>query len=238
MNEFDMIDKLDEAIFADTGNEPKSVYNYLDYLLDNIKNTKITVLKNDKSLIETFLIERISKKGNKYNKPSIPFYTETGVMQRHCTYDFKIKPINKYIINNYGKENIKMNIGFSTDEIYRVKNSPNKKIENIYPLLKLRMSRNDCYSFFKKYDIRIPAKSSCYFCPFHSINHWNEMYENDRDSFDKSVELDIKIRNINGMKQKCYLHKSRKPLIESVSDIERNLFNDIDYSCDSGYCFV
>lgn len=154
-----IIDYIDEAIFCDTGNEPDDVYLYLEYLKNKIKNTKITVLLPNEKLSDAFLRNRMSKNGNVYNKPMIPLFSETGMMQRQCTFDFKIKPMTNYI-KTYNT-NVKLQIGYSTDELYRIKSRREEWIINEYPLIKLRMNRRDCITFFLDNNLNVPPKSSC-----------------------------------------------------------------------------
>jgi hypothetical protein len=67
-------------------------------------------------------------------------------------------------------------IGISLDEFRRMK--PNMDKETIYwkvndwPLINLRMDRQDCTNIIRRAGIKIPSESSCWFCPFHRLAKW------------------------------------------------------------------
>ena len=242
--EKEMIQPIDEAIFADTGDEPTKVYDYFKYLQDNIKKTKITILhknKDQKSLSQEFLTDRFTKEGKMWRQPYIPLHYKGGIMQRQCTANYKSTIIIRYCRQwKSPDKKVSQLIGFSTDEIYRVKPARENWINKEYPLLELRMSRNDCMSFFKNNNIRTPEKSACWHCPYHSNKQWLDMKLNDPDSFAKAVEFDKKIRKLPEIdKHEYYLHKAKLPLEESVGHEEKEgeLF-DYDMECNSGHCFT
>lgn len=241
--------KIDESVFCDVGDEPLEVYDYFKYMKD-LFGGEITVLKvgwkpgkhkrivsyqknNEptdltiKSLSETFFDTRISKKGNVYNKPMIPLWTEKGKMQRHCTYDFKITPMMKY----FKKKKINALIGYTTDEWLRMKDSHFKNVTNLYPLVELRMDRNDCVKFFQELKLKVPPKSSCFYCPYHSKKYWEDLKQNEFE-WNRIVEFDKKIRNLSGIRPQLFISASRKPITEMFEDYS------VDESCDNGVCFV
>lgn len=64
------------------------------------------------------------------------------------------------------------------------------------------------------------------------------MKENDPDSWDKAVAMDVLIRNgIKGTTEKLYLHRSMKPLTECDLDPNRDQFDMFDHECE-GMCGV
>ena len=89
--------KPDCAIFADTGNEPKAVYTYLNYL-KKILTYPIYIVS--KGSIKDDMINSI-KNNTKF--PTAPFFTQNiitgkkGMLRRQCTFDYKIQPIRKKI---------------------------------------------------------------------------------------------------------------------------------------------
>lgn len=86
------------AIFADTQDEPASVYRWLDWLESRLPFPVVRVTKGQLSASAVQM--RISKKGLRYSKTDIPFFTldpATGnigkIGNRACTRDYKLKPI-------------------------------------------------------------------------------------------------------------------------------------------------
>lgn len=85
------------GIFADTKDEPESVYKWLDWLEGKLDFPVYRVTKG--SLSENVLQIRVTKDGRRYTKTDIPFFTLSAkgkvgkVKNRACTNDFKIIPI-------------------------------------------------------------------------------------------------------------------------------------------------
>ncbi len=85
------------AIFADTQDEPASVYQWLEYLIPKLTFPVLQVSKG--RLSESSLKMKTTKDGRLFSRTDIPFYTlnhdgSSGkIRQRQCTRDFKIWPI-------------------------------------------------------------------------------------------------------------------------------------------------
>jgi hypothetical protein len=89
----------DGAIFADTGDEPGSVYRWLEYLKGELPFPVYTMQKG--VISEDSLIVHTSKKtGNTYIKSLIPAFVlqpdgKKGLLGRKCTADYKVAQIMK-----------------------------------------------------------------------------------------------------------------------------------------------
>ncbi len=206
----------DAAIFADTGWEPKAVYEHLWWLCSVLPFPVHVVSKGN---IQTDLIASMSS-AKKF--ASIPYFTADGGMgRRQCTKEYKLYPIRDKAKELLGwppgkripKGTIRMWIGISTDEATRVKPSSVGYIENIWPLIDAGMSRHSCLEWFsERYPARVLAKSACIGCPYHNDALWRDMKLNDPESFADAVETDAGMRQ--GMRQAEYMHRSLKPLGE------------------------
>jgi hypothetical protein len=135
-------------------------------------------------------------------------------------------------------------IGISLDEFQRMK--PNmdpdtmKWKENKFPLIEMRMDRQDCMNIIQDAGMPIPPKSSCFFCPFHTMGKWQDMRTNEPELFQKSVELETMMnerRKILG-KDKVWFSGKLKPLEKATTDLEQGSLFGEDVGCDSGYCFL
>jgi len=164
-------------------------------------------------------------------------------MPRRCTEDFKIVAIARWE-KAQGATEATNGLGISTDEIHRAKSKEPRKIAGViqtveYPLIDLRLSRNDCHQIIVDAGLPIPSPSSCYFCPFHSPAVWLRMKQNEPELFDKAIKLEMEIQRQARIKDRegtYYLHSSCKPLNIAVGD-QSNFFDDMD-NCESGYCFT
>ena len=118
------------AIFADTQDEPKGVYEWLEWLTKQLPFPVHVVTKG--SLSKRALDMRTTKDGRVFAKTDIPFFTlsQDGgigkIMHRACTADFKIKPImqtcRKLAKIKRGQKEVGVIqwIGISMDEIRRI----------------------------------------------------------------------------------------------------------------------
>lgn len=229
------------AVFSDVGAEPQSVYDYLDYLETQLPFPVYRVMEKDG------LLEDVKRgvSGKRCSNP--PFHTETGILMRTCTVDFKIRPIirkTKEIAGWQGrkpKEPIVTTwIGISLDEIQRMKESRESWIEHRFPLIEKRIHRYQCEKWIVENGYEKPPRSACWFCPYHSNKEWRRLKDEEPDEFKKAVELDKEIRNgVYNTKQKLYLHKDRVPLdeVDLSTDIERGqeAFDFMMEECD-GMC--
>jgi hypothetical protein len=212
----------DCAIFADTQWEPRAVYQHLAWLEDRLPFHVHRVSRGD---LRAAIRGRFSP---------VPFYTATGMGQRQCTYQYKLRPIRKKI-RGLTRDRCVLWLGISTDEAARMKPSGRKYLEHRWPLIELRMSRGDCLEWVKRHDYPTPPKSSCLGCPFHSDADWRRVKET--GEWRQTVEDDRAIRI--DVTKKQYMHRSRLPLdqVDLSTAEERGQLNLFVNECE-GLCGV
>src|SRR3990167_11402876 len=192
----------DCAIFADTGAEPEYVYKWLDWLEEKLPYPVYRVMQADG--LESNIIESV--KGKRF--AGAPFFTESnnggGMLRRQCTNEFKIQPLRRKVRELLGIQKggrggniIRATqwIGISLDESHRMKPSMDKYIKNIWPLIDKKMVRRDCLNWMKTNGYPEPAKSSCYFCPYHDNSFWRDLKNNHPDDFEKAIKIDNMVRD-------------------------------------------
>jgi hypothetical protein len=251
----------DCAIFADTQDEPQSVYDWLDWLIGTIASSShpfpVEVVTKGR-LSDRALEMRVTKDGRKFSKTDIPVFTKNKdgkqgmVPNRSCTADYKIAPIRKKVkelagIRRGQKEvTVTQWIGISWDEIQRMKESRDKWSKNRWPLIEKQISRRDCIEWMKNKGYPEPPRSSCVYCPFHSDAEWRRLKADHPEDFQKAVQFDRKLReakkNTDNFRSEPYLHASLKPLdqVDFSTDFERGqlaLFADWNDECE-GICGV
>ena len=231
---------VDCAIFADTGNEPKMVYAYLE-LLKKILPYPIHIVSKG-----NIMQDMLDAKG-KSNFVVAPYFTQNkttgkkGMVMRQCTNDYKIQEIRKKIRELCGVEKgkhfpkdkyVEQWIGISTDEVGRMKPARDKYIYNRHPLIEAEMSRQDCIDYLKKNDIPLPEKSACIVCPYHNDAYWHFMKTERPSEFADAVDFDKQVRNISRKEdEQLYSHRSCKPLDEvefdkKETDKQLDMFNN------------
>lgn len=219
------------AIFADTGDEPQSVYDWLGELTGML-NFPVQVVKHANG--------SLSKPENlfKGDHSQIPaFMLLDGVPtigKRQCTREYKVRPIRRAIREMTGGEPATQLIGISLDEISRAKDNDVAWLTNAHPLLDKRMSRHDCVNWLAKQGIHDVPKSACTFCPYHSDRQWAGFKKEDGKSWNQIVEVDAML-NERGE----FLHSSCKPIkdVDLSSEEDRGQINLFNNECE-GMCGV
>jgi hypothetical protein len=247
------------AIFADTQAEPASVYRWLDWLEAEIARSShpFPVHRVTRgSLTATALEERITKDGRRYCKTFIPFFVKSAtgsigrVMHRSCTKDFKIQPITQLVRRlagvrrNQSHVSVTQWLGISRDELQRAKTSQERWMQLRFPLIELGLTRSDCIEWMQRRGYPKPPRSSCVFCPFHSLAEWRRLRDEEPEAFAEAVQFE---RAVQAAKQASenfagtpYLHKSCVPLDQldlSTREERGQLVLDFADEC-SGVCGV
>lgn len=224
------------AIFADTGAEPKSVYDWLKTLKD-FGSHKIPIHIVSRGNLEQDLLKP------KTRFSAVPWFMANGIGKRQCTNDYKIRPIRDHVKTLLGiktgrelRDPVEMIIGISIDEIYRMKASPLKWIKNVYPLvMTLQWRRQNCEEYIQNIGLGKPPRSACVFCPYHSDQEWQRLKE-DPDEWKRAVAVDIAIRHQPRFRKKQYAHRSLKPL-EEVTFTDTAQIDMFNNQCE-GMCGV
>lgn len=238
------------GVFADTCAEPNAVYLWLDYLKSALPFPVITVQKGD--LREVALTVRTKKDGTgTWAKTVIPTYIlnqdgSRGIVQRQCTYDFKMLPLikeTKRLIKQHGAESAVQWIGISMDEVQRMKDSREKLIAHRWPLVDTRMSRQDCLRWMEKNGFPKPPRSACTFCPYHSDAEWRRLKIESPIEFQEAARFELDLQEVkrrtDNMRGVPFLHKSCKPLseVDFSTEEERGQLNMFNNECE-GMCGV
>lgn len=179
----------------------------------------------------------------------VPFFTvnedgKKGMLRRQCTTHYKIKPIYRQIRERAGgrhgqrfpkNTHVEMWLGISLDEVGRMKPSREPWVKHRWPLVDIRMSRQDCIEWFtSEYPERHLPSSACVICPYRSDEHWLELKRSEPASYDEAVKFDRWLRSsrknpvrslLNG---RPYLHSSRRPLASVLAERETQGSGEID----------
>lgn len=172
---------------------------------------------------------------------AIPAYLGSGSpSNRNCTGRWKIDVIARWQRQHGAtvEHPAVCGLGISMDEIGRMRTDSGIKHQVLeYPLIDLRLNRRDCMRIIEDAGLPVPAKSSCYFCPFHRHAEWQEMRRTKPELFEKAVALEQRInekRSALGLDD-MYLHASLNPLDQAVG-LQYTLFEDD--ACESGHCMT
>ena len=240
---------LTAALFSNVGDDsehPKTLDYVRNIMIPWSIENDVNVLelrKVDKYGNEITLLEKISDPDKKFLK--IPARYPSGApASRHCTVDWKVRVLQKWLRENGATQDDPaiVSIGISTDEYQRANSKSDAKYEKrIFPLLELGLSRDDCINLIADAGLEVPPKSSCYFCPFHTVKMWQDMRDNEPELFEKAAQLEdiLHMKSEKFGFKKLYLSRRVKPLREAFPEKEKNEeenFNDGE--CDSGFCWT
>lgn len=230
-----ILPKVDYAIFADTGWEPRAVYKHLDRLEREVAEPAgVPVLRVSSGNIRDDALDP------QHRFASMPLYVlnkdgKQGMNRRQCTGEYKIKPIKKKareLLEYPYPQRIPKDVfveqwvGISTDEFHRAKDADVKYMRNRHPLIDLNWSRTDCIHFLTSIGLRDTPKSSCLGCPFHGNAQWRNIRDTSPEEWEDVVAFDAAIRQGNAranasgnrLPGQAFLHRSRVPLDQAPVD--------------------
>lgn len=232
----------DCAIFADTGWEPKAVYDHLQWIMSpNVLPFPVYVVSSGN--IHDDLIAGGSERAGRFVTIPAHFinkHGKDGMGIRQCTSHYKVEPLRKKERELLGKGprsripsgSISKWLGISLDEVFRARPSNVAYEINRFPLLERRISRRDCLKWLEQSGYPLPPKSACIGCPFHDDAAWRFIRDKTPDEWAQAVKVDKAIREpVRGLTGKQFLHPQRVPLdqvdLSTAEDHgQLNLFNN------------
>lgn len=227
------LDKLDGAIFADTGWEPAAVYEHLDRLETVLADAGVPLHRVSAGNLRQDAIDPT------HRYASIPYFVRNadgseGMGRRQCTSEYKLTPIGRKVRQLLGASPpdyrrvprghvAEQWIGFSSDEIGRVSDRDQVSyIRKRHPLIELGMDRKACRRWLESRGWTQVAKSACIGCPFHGNRQWRELRDQHPDEWADAVAFDAAIRRGGArglpLDGTAFLHRSRLPLDQAPID--------------------
>lgn len=255
------------AVFADTGWEPRPVYDWLNELQERaeVAGFPVHVVSAGHILRDAYTTRTAREAEGKNGRfASMPLYTYNRgggdmIMRRQCTHQYKIRPIRRKVRELAGMEPgrhypgryVETWQGISYDELARIGTSREAWEWRRYPLLERRETRADCLRWLEARGHR-PPKSACCGCPFRRSAEWLWLKEHDPEGLASAVAFDEALRDeermVFGWDRPAYLHDSRRPLAEVIPELEvlaeaeasqGDLFADYGLMAEcAGYCGV
>lgn len=230
----------DAVIFCDLGLEPYWVKEQVEFIKNACENAEIPFYEIESNLYQDYM--------NNFGRghvSSIPFWSvdENGKkakMHRHCTLDYKIALIEKFLKYNLlgykkyqrlKKEDIQaheMHIGFSYEERKRISQDYSKLFVKKYPLIDMKWERAESYKYILEVWGLDTKASACNFCPFHKNYFFMHLKENSKEDYDKTVAFDRMIGDMQpntAIRSKIYISRSRK----RIEDLLPEECNDAEY---------
>lgn len=233
------------AIFSNVGNDsehPATIRYLHDVAIPYAERHRIelAVLDRTGKGQPTTLWEKLTRDGSRSIGIPVRMNNTGAPARRSCTVDYKVKRVASELKRRGASRNdpAVVALGISLDEYQRMRTESGIAWEKLdYPLIDLRIDRAACIKIIKDAGLPVPNKSSCFFCPFHSMDHWRNMRKNEPELFEKSVKLErlINHRRVELGRDPVWLTSALRPLDEAVGDHDQ--LDMFPASCDiGGYC--
>lgn len=215
------------VIFCDLHGEPNWVYEQAAFVAAACNRAGIPFYQLDADLYGDFV-----HNFGRARTASIPFWTvgkdgKMGRMPRQCTYDYKIKVIEKFVryrllcykprehtlkidIHAHG-----LHMGIMWEERRRARPSNQTLFINRYPLVEMEWTRAMCYAYNKNVWGMETRASCCVFCPFHTNYFYQHIREHEPACYARAVQIDETVETHQArppLKSKLFLSRSRKRL--------------------------
>lgn len=215
---------VDVALFADTGWEPKPVYQHLRWLASG-NVLPFPVITASAGNLRDGILARRNATGGRF--ASVPWWTVNpdgshGMGRRQCTSEYKLTPLMRASrdLLSVGRRDripswsVEVAIGISRDEASRMKPARQRWMRNHWPLCDRLMTRADCLAWLARHGYPEPPKSACIGCPFHSDAMWRDMRDNRPDEWADAVAVDRALREGDGRGVLAveFMHPQRVPL--------------------------
>ncbi len=218
--------RLDAAIFADTGWEPKAVYQHLYRLEHAAEAAGLAVHRVSAGNLRHDALDPT------HRFASLPLHVRRldggrGLMRRQCTREYKITPIRRKVRalwEQAGRPPVEQWMGISRDEAHRMRSSDVAYIALRYPLVELAMTRSDCHRWLEAHGWPGVPRSACIGCPFRSDERWRQLRDSDPEEWADAVAFDRDIRNGHV--------RLGKPALRGQVDLPRRRDNDADAATD------
>ncbi len=234
----------DCAIFADTGWEPRQVYDHLDWL-ESVLPFPVYRVRRDGETLGEHAISIATKPITRTASP--PWFTKDpdGMLPQQCSKEYKVRVIGKKVRDLIGLKPkqrgpsaivVEQWLGISRDEAHRMKPAEQKFVQHRYPLVEAMLTRQDCLRWMERNGHPRPPKSACIFCPWTDIGRWRQIKASAPEDWARAVAFDAAIRpGYFGMQGEAFVHRDRMPLDQvdlSIDDRQADLFgNDCGAVC-------
>jgi hypothetical protein len=212
--------RLDAAVFADTGWEPRAVYAHLDRLQATAQAAGVLVYRVSAGDLRAGALDPDRRFA------SMPLHVRRtdggrGMVRRQCTREYKVSPIRRQVRQLWqaaGRPPVQQWLGISLDEAHRMRSSGVKYVSHHYPLVDRRTTRADCQDWLAGHGWTKVPRSACIGCPFRSNQRWRELRDHAPGEWADAVAFDHAIRGGHAgrgrpeLHGRAYLHHSLVPL--------------------------
>lgn len=220
--------KPDLAAIADTGRERRTTWEYLrDVMQPYLEpaGIKIEIVPHTLARVDLYTRD---------GKLLIPAYdSHEGRLATYCSGEWKRDVMERWL-RLQGVKECDCWIGYSQDELWRVKKDHRSWCRYAHPLIDHRISRALCVRLIEAAGLPLPHKSRCWGCPHQGPEEWAEV-KADPEEWAAAVALDRQIRDADE-RDGLFLFSGRVPL--EMADFGNAGLVPPVRQCETGHCWT
>ena len=220
--------EADHCVMSDTAGETPETYRHVEIVREYLaeRGRTLHVVQRAGPSLEDHTLT--------ISTP-IPIRTADAFGHRQCTNKWKIEPVKQFA-RAHGAKALTVILGISYDELYRVKPDRAKWVTREFPLVDLRITREDCRRIVLDAGLPDPPKSACFYCPLQGGDRWRWLAVEHPDLFERSEDME---RAINERRTEPAFLTSRLIPLRQVRTAGAMLpgFDQTAEECE-GVCFV
>lgn len=242
---------------ADPGMENSETYRHVAAMADRCREAGIYFETVPGPNLYQDLLDFKDGPATRLNNP--PYWTKNadgsrGRLRQSCTRYYKIAPMDRAVRRllhewhgispvscRLGTDIVCKWIGFTRDEVSRIKPAEQKYVYFDYPLINMGLRKADLTAWYAERGLEMPPRSVCNACFANGLAHYRDMYLNRPQDWKAAVRVDNAVRDMSkaGIESSVYVSPTLRSLVE-LAEMDFVLDGeDMDkWSCDSGYCFT
>lgn len=235
---------------ADPGMENTFTYEYVRMMRQECESAGIQFITAPGPNLYQDLI---GLKGSGKTRLDLPaYYTKSadgkkGKLLQRCTAYYKIAPMDRELRSFMRRNKLRLIansvhkwIGFSANEVHRIK-PPNAAYTAFrYPLVELGLSNKDVEEYLRDNKLPVPPRSVCNACFANSPAFMADMRLKRPSDYAQALAVDSAIRDLSqiGVRDEVYILSNLMPVKDAVDSVNPSDYLDYSDVCESGYCFV
>ncbi len=237
---------------ADPGMENKYTYQYVEMMRRKCEEKGVPFITAPGPNLYQDLVGFKASGKTRLDLPG--YFTKSpegkkGKLLQRCTAEYKIAPMDR-ALRRYIRENklglkaasVHKWIGFSANEVHRIKPPSQKYVAFRYPLVEMGMTNSDVEDYLRSRNLPVPPRSVCSACFANTAGFMARMKRERPDDYEMALAVDDAIRDLTqaGVREEVYVLRDIIPIRDAVEIEELVKYDEVEYSdvCESGYCFV
>ena len=223
--------KPDFAVIADTGREVQTTWNYLrDVVTPYLAPIGLSIAIAPHTLASRDI------EGPTGLTLMPAWVKDGGRLPGYCSGTWKRDVCERWI-RLQGVTECDCWIGYSLDEMWRVKADHRHWCRYTHPLIDLRLYREQCKTIIAKAGLPPADKSRCWQCPHQTPEEWQQIRERP-DEWAAALAVEKAVNDADHEQTGLYLYRGRVPLEMADFAADSQQLEPLFRGCEGGSCFT